>query len=174
LATSSYAKKGLIDTSRCMERLQSLLNYDGHNPVLFPGPNSSLTHLAASKQVQTIADMRTTPGYLDNDPAAVQITDVVGARTLVVVPILKGNELVGAIGIHRDEVRPFSEKQIGLVKSFADQAVIAIENARLFEAEQARTHTPDKRAGGSARIPDRNQRRAQRHQPVGPRTAKGT
>ena len=61
------------------------------------------------------------------------------ARTLVGVPMLKDNEVVGIIAIYRQEVRAFTDKQIELVTTFADQAVIAIENVRLFEAEQQRT-----------------------------------
>ena len=55
------------------------------------------------------------------------------------MPILKGEDLLGILLIYHLEVRPFTDKQIALVETFADQAAIAIENARLFEAEQQRT-----------------------------------
>ena len=62
-----------------------------------------------------------------------------GVRTVAAVPMLKGDDLIGVIAIYRREVRPFTDKQIELASTFADQAVIAIENVRLFDEVQART-----------------------------------
>src|SRR5262249_28106852 len=93
----------------------------------------------ATKQPRHIIDLRTDPSYIARRPPVVAMVELAGARTLLIVPMLKEQEVMGAIGVYRQEVRAFADKEIDLLKGFASQAVIAIENTRLFEEVQART-----------------------------------
>jgi GAF domain-containing protein len=112
-----------------------------------PSVRTGLGRIVATKQTIHIADVTKEPAYIEGEAVFVAAVNLGGFRTVVNVPMLKENQLIGCFAVYRQEVRPFTDRQIELVQNFAAQAVIAVENARLLselrESLQQQTATGD-------------------------------
>ena len=127
------------------------LEIERRSPIS-PGPGTLVGRAAMARQVARIDDAWTDPLYEKKEDAKIG-----KHRSMIGVPLMREGEPIGVIGLSRSQVDPFSEREIELVTSFANQAVIAIESVRLFEAEQERTRelaeitgTADSDVGGAA------------------------
>ena len=104
-----------------------------------PAPETSLGRIARGEPLIHIADIADSEVHRRGDPTRRSFAEMTGARTCIWIPLRKDDLLLGVMAVYRDEVRPFSDKQIALLQNFAVQAAIALDNARLFKQVQERT-----------------------------------
>jgi hypothetical protein len=143
---STFTEDGLV-THRAFRGPPEIANYLRGRPPTRPGSGTTMARLLEGEDCVHVPDATAEEVYRRGDPGRRTMVDLAGARTLVGVALRKDEVLLGAITLYRREVRPFSDKEIGLVANFAAQAVIAMENARLLtetrEALEQQTATAE-------------------------------
>jgi GAF domain-containing protein len=147
-ATSGLLVRAESDGFRIVASLRQRADIEEmkHRTFKF-GPSTPIGRAVRTRQIVHVANLSEDRAYLEREPLAVWAVEQANVRTVLVVPMLKGKELVGVFGLEREELKPFTDKQIVLVQTFAAQAVIAIENARLLnelrESLQQQTATSE-------------------------------
>jgi signal transduction histidine kinase len=124
---------------------------------LRPNPQTFIARMVETKAAINIPDLAAEQFYIDGNPTAVAAVELADMRSILLVPMTRKNDLVGAISVYRQVVRPFTERQIALLAGFANQAVIAIENARLLTELRARSEQLSRSVGELRMLADVSQ-----------------